>query len=451
MFFRRRAVLVGLTLLLIITLFFSTVFASNFIDTSYSDFGLGSSYHTVVNPDGNVVLQSPDAVNYFSTGDFNSKIFDAGGSSQWNKFTFNPQIKYGALPNNACSSQATNDINMCGNVLMLHMDNITQNPNIVAGKVGNALNFDGNNDYVNIGNIGNVKTISYWVKSNSNGNGGIELNSNQYIDDSAIPEGLVNPVVYIDGVQTTLWGSEILTNGGEEAPYSSGIATGWSADGAGVTPTQETTIVHGGSSSQKIITTQQYTGLYQSLSLTNGTTYLVSGWAYISSGTPYVLVQQMGGAWPSYGNTALPSISSQWQYFRFYASSASYASPGLRENCLGATTWYIDDVSIKPVLIRYPVSDTSWHHVVITTSTSVIASAVKIGKGGSTYFNGSIDNIRTWGRELSAVEANSLYQSERNGIVQPDMNRTNLIGEWLFDENATSSWGIRTPDTRTQT
>ncbi|MBT4482443.1 MAG: hypothetical protein HOC71_02055 [Candidatus Latescibacteria bacterium] len=54
--------------------------------------------------------------------------------------------------------------------------------------------------------------------------------------------------------------------------------------------------------------------------------------------------------------------------------------------------------------------DTAWHHVTIITSTGINAHTVTIGKTGSDYLRGFMDDIRAYSRVLSANEADSLSQ-----------------------------------------
>ncbi len=54
--------------------------------------------------------------------------------------------------------------------------------------------------------------------------------------------------------------------------------------------------------------------------------------------------------------------------------------------------------------------DTDWHHVVITTGSTITASAVDIGRVSSGYFDGRLDDVRLYSRVLSAAEIQTLYR-----------------------------------------
>lgn len=55
--------------------------------------------------------------------------------------------------------------------------------------------------------------------------------------------------------------------------------------------------------------------------------------------------------------------------------------------------------------------DSGWHHVVVTDSTGVSASTFEVGRVGSGYFDGVIDDVRVYSSVLSASEIQRLYES----------------------------------------
>jgi len=194
--------------LLVIT-FFSLMFIFN-----GSKFGITG--HTVLSQDTGGDFDEGTYVNTFHngtfvmlsannlTGTYTSKIFDAGGIATWNNFSWISQLCYGCeLPNNGVTE--TGDflsfINMSENLLLLHLN---ENPGTVFAddsgnnntvtcsgtrcptqstnaKFNTSLNFDGNNDRINIAEtadlnyFGDSLTLEAWVYpdrfSNSNGDG----------------------------------------------------------------------------------------------------------------------------------------------------------------------------------------------------------------------------------------------------------------------------------------
>ena len=72
-------------------------------------------------------------------------------------------------------------------------------------------------------------------------------------------------------------------------------------------------------------------------------------------------------------------------------------------NGFTAPAIYVDGVSASTI------SDTAWHHIAVTTGTALNASAMTLGLVGATYFGGTLDDVRTYGRVLSAEEIKRLY------------------------------------------
>ena len=134
---------------------------------------------------------------------------------------------------------------------------------------------------------------------------------------------------------------------------------------------------------------------------------------YVSSGAAVIALQEYYGSWVGYGSAAVSQTGS-WKYARFY-SQADYTNPRFRVmDYNAASTWYTDDLSLKQVLIRYPISDTNWHHVLITTATPVNTSDLKIGKGGARYMSGNIDEVKISSTVRSADWAKTEYNNQSN-------------------------------------
>lgn len=79
-----------------------------------------------------------------------------------------------------------------------------------------------------------------------------------------------------------------------------------------------------------------------------------------------------------------------------------------------------------------------WHHVVVTTGTNISASDLDIGRVGGSYFDGVLDDVRTYDRALSAGEVERLYGLGATTIIgktittNPDLEN-GLVGHWTFD------------------
>jgi hypothetical protein len=70
-------------------------------------------------------------------------------------------------------------------------------------------------------------------------------------------------------------------------------------------------------------------------------------------------------------------------------------------------TIYIDGV------VSSALPNSKWHQVIITSSAGVSASAFEIGRITASYFAGTMDDVRTWDRVLTASEIAKLYQASR--------------------------------------
>jgi Concanavalin A-like lectin/glucanases superfamily len=112
-------------------------------------------------------------------------------------------------------------------------------------------------------------------------------------------------------------------------------------------------------------------------------------------------------------------------------------------------TIYVDDVSGATT-----INDTKWHHIVVTTSTAVNASAVTFGQIGTTFYGGALDDIRMYSKVLAATDVDRLFHLGGTDKVNVTIatNKTlstsngGLVGWWTFDgenmlQNVTDSSG----------
>ena len=171
------------------------VTASTFIDNQESDFNSGTYNWTFYNSSGFIQLNESRL-----NGTFTSQIFNTGGTSQWNNISWFTEVPYQQeLPNN--QEVETGDflrgMNMTGNVLLLHLNNdsaygendthvydssgngnngtVTGATYNSSGKLNGAYSFDGNNDYMGLGDvfddtftgINKQFSISLWLKPSS--------------------------------------------------------------------------------------------------------------------------------------------------------------------------------------------------------------------------------------------------------------------------------------------
>ena len=139
-------------------------------------------------------------------------------------------------------------------------------------------------------------------------------------------------------------GSEMLTNPGFETPYTSGVAQGWFASGT-ATETQETTIIHGGTSSQKIVTSGSAAGVFEYPAVTSGGLYVISGWYYLASGTAHLEWTQ------DIANIIVStSTTGSWQQLSSKQTTPiGDTNDGPFAKAMASSTIYADDFSLKQV------------------------------------------------------------------------------------------------------
>lgn len=103
------------------------------------------------------------------------------------------------------------------------------------------------------------------------------------------------------------------------------------------------------------------------------------------------------------------------------------ASSNVVATSFPAATVYVDGSSGSAT-----VSTSTWHHVVITDTTGVNASAVDIGRVGSGYFDGTLDEVYFYERTLNQNEVTKLtnFGKTRIGVQMAE----DLAGYWQFQE-----------------
>ncbi|MFH1423487.1 MAG: LamG-like jellyroll fold domain-containing protein [Candidatus Nealsonbacteria bacterium] len=99
----------------------------------------------------------------------------------------------------------------------------------IAGISGQALYFDGADDYMNVGDVGNVRTIEFWINDANTADGVLELiNNASYvsISGSAITAtGFTSPAIYINGSSASAslasgWNHVVVTDTADVAAAS---------------------------------------------------------------------------------------------------------------------------------------------------------------------------------------------------------------------------------------
>lgn len=143
-------------------------------------------------------------------------------------------------------------------------------------------------------------------------------------------------------------GGELLLNPDLEAPYlASGVATNWSKSGT-PTPTEETTIVYSGSSSQKMVSSADNEYVYQKPTTVIGSWYMMSGWGYEATGDASSTLSIGHLYLPSGNGTKSISPNSTWtQFISTGRANRTDAYIRLLHTTTTSSTGYLDDCSIK--------------------------------------------------------------------------------------------------------
>jgi len=250
------------------------------------------------------------------------------------------------------------------------------------GKRGQALEFDGTDDYLDIGTpTAGLRTIAFWLKAEDTTSRRImALSESEYIGLDADSEldvpGYSSAQVYVDGEETakvpdSSWHFVTVVLPGGVASRSTGVKTFYA------TTSLDTDL----GSAQVQFSTNRL------------------NW-YAADGT--------SGGWTDLapnGNSldlsALDWNTERFQYRVRLQGSEATSSPALRAAGLQATSTFM------------------------------------LGRSGDNYFQGSLDEVQTYRQALSAKEAKALYR-EYSRISRPDAKVTGYVapdlgGYWTFD------------------
>ncbi len=334
---------------------------------------------------------------------------------------------------------------------------------------GKCLLFDGSNDVVTISNsISGIKTISFWVKSATTTEYFVDLDGGtNYISASSgtvSATGFTSPTYYIDGVAgaTTItankWhhiavvtstaetgsaitigktganfhqgfidevkiypyarsaaevksdfnqGSGNLGKNNSEA-FSEGLVGYWKLDESSGTAAD--------SSGNSLTLTNNATTTYVAGKFGSGSEHVPASLQYLNTATTIAGVKTVS-FWVN------PDVTGNY-YIDLDGGTNYIADSGGTLSATGFTspTIYVNGA------VSSTVTANVWQLVTITTNTAISASAFALGKIGSNYFDGTMDEVRLYNRSFSPLEVRQLY----NFAPGP-------IGHWNFDEGTGTS------------
>ena len=328
------------------------------------------------------------------------------------------------------------------------------------GKVGGALEFDGADDFVNIGSTGQtVQTVSFWLKADNitkdiidfdGGTHSVEVGSG-----TLTATGFTTPSIYVNSLNASTitigtWAFATVTTAtgftasnlqvGTETSFFDGLIDEvkiynyvrsqaqiafdydggkplgwWKFDEAGGKPVTDSVggIAYDASGFGK-----------------NGTIYPGSGGGNTATSTMWSngLVGKINNALDFDGTddyvnvgslSASTSAVSLWVYPDALNSDIIDFDGGTHSVEVGsggtvtATGWsspviYVDgsDTASFPA----GLATGSWHHLVVTTATNILVSNLRIGRETS-FFNGRIDEVRLYTYPLSAFQVKQDYNN----------------------------------------
>jgi len=338
------------------------------------------------------------------------------------------------------------------------------------------LRFDGSNDYVDIGVASNsVKTLSFWVRASSATEYMIDLNGSSYVsmsDGALNATGFSSPSIFVDGIESdsispNAWHHvAIITDTGinasdfelgrlEGTGYLNGFIDELKVYDYSRTADQIRADYNARGGSRG--TNAQF-GYPSDQSGTNLSQGLVGYWKMDetsgdisdSSGNGMTLTNNGNATFVpgkfAYGSEYVPAST---QYFSTASTISGVKSVSFWVNPDSTTNYYISlnagayitsssgtisttGFTNPKIYVNGSLSSTIsadvWSFVTVTTETSLDASQYYVGRQGSNYFDGTLDEVRIYNRALSDSEVRALY----NWAPGP-------VAHWDFNENTGSS------------
>jgi parallel beta-helix repeat protein len=303
---------------------------------------------------------------------------------------------------------------------------------------GGAIKFDGTSSYVQYtGTMGNVQTISYWIKANSLDETVADLGNGLYVRGNGFLSGLgtFNSTTYVDGVKESL-GPELVTNGDME---SGSPPTGWtySHGCAGTTTDEERTGGVGQHSIDITSTDQTWVSPITGPNLVPGKVYRATGWIKATPNSNSAIgVVFADSAYKAISYSSYTGTNWQKSTQNFGAAGSGSTFKYLTLHGPVTMSGRFDDISIKE--ITSTISPGQWHHVVIVIDAPINVTNMTLGKSGDKYLNGTLDDIRVYNRALSASEIQDLRNYNPGNATAPT-TPNNQTSSTVSDQNSAST------------
>ncbi|MGB4076330.1 MAG: LamG domain-containing protein [Minisyncoccia bacterium] len=335
-----------------------------------------------------------------------------------------------------------------------------------SGRRAAALDFDGTDEYVAVGNVGSgIQTVSFWLKADDtttrkvidlNGTAQVELDGSSTVTATSF----TSPTIYVDGstasaVVDTEWHHVVVTTGtgiNASATDLGRVSSGY-FDGKidevrfynrALGASEITALSRSGAA--RLAASSKTLTQNTTLGAANGLTGLWSfdggemNWTSATAGVAYDgSGNNLTGTLSNMNRTLTPSIGKLGQALDFDGSD-DFVDVGNIGTVRSVAFWLkADDTTSREIInmdgsiqielngssvvtatgftsptiyvdgVVASTVDTEWHHVVVTTGTNVAASTFQIGQAGASFFDGRVDDVRSYSRALTAAEAKQLY------------------------------------------
>jgi hypothetical protein len=155
------------------------------------------------------------------------------------------------------------------------------------------------------------------------------------------------------------------------------------------------------------------------LSLASDTSFTIALWAYGDSFANFPALFQKG-AFNGNGDEYILYWHASFSTWRFLVGNGSSFGTVEWSSAPATSTWYFivcwHDAAANTINIQ--VNDGTTVSAAWTGGTQDTTSPLHIGRGGTSYWNGRIDEVGFWKRVLTSAERTALYNSS-NGVTYP--------------------------------
>jgi len=372
------------------------VFGSNLNDDQWHHLVLSSNgTNSFGYVDGTLLASWAETLSTGSQGFYVGKFPRATG----NIYSFNGNVDEVAVINRTLSPQEVGELYRAGRA---HTSQWAE------GEWGGAMRFDGIDDYVYSPVAGNVSAIEYWIYANTDAGAVMDLDGANRVMLNALLMGN-NATTYINGEQVDLsqyaTGSELVQNGGFEGAWTDlgdgySLPPEWTRISTNAYPQEEITIVNTGNKSLRLgAACCAEKRISQTIPIVQGSYYLYTFYGYGPKFRTYVT-----------NGFLAKDIDPPTQYQKYAIPFVASATDGnvIITNALNSlSNLRFDDASVRQV--TSPVQKGVWTHVALVLDEPIATANITIGKVNSTFFNGSLDEVRVWNRSLSSAEVAQHY------------------------------------------